>query len=118
MKVPTASTNVTSSWSTRCGINQWTSVKSPFRARGLLVNQDNGAVDESVLQIGIPTEGLEQILKHTAGGPPPEGAELTVPLAKARGSIPPKRTSTHTSEHGFEKQTVVPGCKAGTPGLA
>ncbi len=70
--------------------------RPPFCARSLLVNRDNGAVDEHHRRrIGMAAEDLESPRKHPPVYPSSEAGELVVPLAKARGQVPMANPFVH-----------------------
>lgn len=103
--LPTASTSATSVVSPpRERPMHWRCM--PLYPGGLLVNRDDGPVDEHVLQIGIAPEGREHPLKYTAAGPPSAAAELTVPVPEARGQVWPGGAGVHLPQNNFENRRL------------
>ena len=93
------------SLSARRGSGQSTGTECPFCPSGFLVNRDNGAVDEHILRIGIAAEGLEQLLKYTAAGPPSEAAELAVPRRNPSGGS--SRTEDKNTVFGMDDVRIL-----------
>jgi len=84
----------------------------------MLVDADDGAVDERVLEIGIAWESVEDVLKHAGLSPPAEAAKHAVPVPEHLGQVPPGCPGAHHPQHGFQKQAIICSRATGITGLA
>ena len=84
----------------------------------MLVDPDDGAVDDRVLEVWISRQALEKTLVHAFLGPSLEALGDHIPLPEAIVQITPRRARARDPEHGFEEQAVVLPRTSRIPGLA
>src|SRR4051812_32643560 len=81
--------------------------RSPFSARPMLVDADDGSGDQRVLEIRVsgqnPEKAGEDVLLH----PPPEPLEDRVPVPEHLRKVPPGSPDARDPEHRFEKPAIV-----------
>jgi len=71
------------------------------------VDLDDGAIDESVLEIGVLGEDVEYPIENPSQGPPAEALPHRAPFAELWRQVAPWRPSPHQPQHGFDKQPIV-----------
>lgn len=76
-------------------------------ARCLLVNRNDGAVDECVFEVWVIAHGVEKTLENARLCPPQKSPELAVPVAELGRQVALGRSRPHPPEYRFQKQTVV-----------
>jgi hypothetical protein len=81
--------------------------ESPFCAGRLLVNRNDGAVDEGVLEIGVASHRIEKRLENARLRPSAEAPELGVPVAESRWQVTPGGPGANPPEHGLRKKPIV-----------
>ena len=84
----------------------------------MLVDADDGAVDQGVLEIGIARQGLEEAFEDPFLHPAAKAPEHTVPVAECLGQVAPGRPGPGHPEHRLEDQPVVGRGATGIPRLA
>jgi len=69
-----------------------------------LVNRNDRAINESMLQFGMITHGVQKTLENAVHDPTAEAAKLTVPIAEGGRLVAPGRTRAHAPEYSFRIQ--------------
>ena len=96
------------SWSSgRRAIGRWPDFASPFCAGALLVDPDDRAVDDGVLEIGITRQATEDPLEYTLHRPSAEALEDRIPVPERLMQIAPWRSRTRNPKYRLNKQSVV-----------
>jgi hypothetical protein len=73
----------------------------------MLVDPDDGAVDDHILEIGIVRQSFKNLIEHAASDPPAEPLEDRVPIPESLGKVAPRRPDTHNPENRFDEKPVV-----------
>ena len=94
-------------WSVRRASARWHEREPPFCAARLLVNLNDGAVDERIFKVELVTHRVEKTFKYACLGPAAETSELAVPLPETRRQVAPRRACPNAPEDRFQKQTVI-----------
>ena len=73
----------------------------------MLVDPDEGGLDEGVLEIRVAGEALEDPFEDALHGPSAEALEDRVPVAEPLVEVAPGRARAGDPQHGFEEAAVV-----------
>ena len=79
----------------------------------MLMDPDECAVDQDILEIGIVAEGFEYPLPDPLLRPAPEAGIRREPLAERFGQISPRRARACNPKNRFNKEPVVTPAAAG-----
>ena len=74
---------------------QWPETEPPFCAGAVLVDPNDGAVDQRVFEIRIARKHREERLEDAVHDPTPEALEDRVPVPERRVEIAPGRAGAH-----------------------
>jgi hypothetical protein len=73
----------------------------------VLVNPNDGSIDDRVLKVGIPRQGLESFVEHAASGPSPKPLKDGVPVPEKLGKVAPGCSNTRHPQNSLEEKPVV-----------
>jgi hypothetical protein len=84
----------------------------------VLVDADDRAIDQGVLEIRITGQDLEEPLEDAGLCPAAKAPEDRIPGAERLGQITPGRPSAHQPQHRLQEQPIVRAYATGIAGLA
>src|SRR6185437_7732627 len=73
----------------------------------MLVDPDDRAIDDRVLEIRVAGQALEDVLEDALQRPPAEALEDRVPVPELAMEIAPGRSGASKPQHRFEKAPVI-----------
>ena len=108
------------SWSSARHANaRWPELESPLCADRLLVNRNDGPVDERAFEVGVVAHRIEKTLEYPCLDPPPETPELGVPVPEGSGKSrrgEPVRTRQKTASRNRRLSFAVAPASLAFPG--
>ena len=69
----------------------------------------NGTVDHRVFVVGIDSQQCENADPHAAFSPPAPSPMSVVPIAEARGKVPPGDTGAVSMDHRIDEPAIIRG---------
>jgi hypothetical protein len=84
----------------------------------VLVDPDDGAVDDRVLEVRIAGQTAENHLEDAIQCPSSETLEDRIPIPESRGQVAPRRAGAGDPQHRFEKAPIILAGAAGVANLA